>query len=411
VGATPLPLIGDRPRPAAKSYRGTRGAWAMPPDVLRAVSVIGEREGVTLYICHLAALCALLFRYTGRPDVTVTTVLSTRERVAGGEAPTAATQAGVFVNPVLLRCRWEGDVPFAALLRLARSATLDAQHGKDVPVTAVLRSLGWAGGALPPLLGQINLSAGTPPVEGRSGAGLQVEGMPRRGIKSEGDLGLFALGDPQARIEVQVEYDTDMFDGQTAERLWEHLRTVLLRAAADTSTPLSAVLSGVGPLVRIPDMHDRLVALLDSRQASYRVLDHEAEGRSDRIAAIRGNRPEEGAKAMVIRLQVSKRGRAHCLAVLPGNRRIDLARLSAECGARSATLASREVAVALTGCEPGAIPPFSFHEELPLIVDSALLQNDEIVFNAGRLDRSIRISSRTYVDVAAPRIAAIAQAG
>ena len=249
AGATPLPLTGDRPRAPVKSYRGTRRAWPMPPDVLRAVGAIGEREGVTLYICHLAALCALLSHYTGRPDVTVTTVLSTRERVAGGEVPTAAAQAGVFVNPVLLRCRWEGDITFAALLRLARSATLDAQHQKDVPVTEVLRALGWAGGALPPLVGQINLSAGTPPVDGRSGAGLEVEGLPRTGIKSEGDLGLFALGDPQARIEVQVEYDTDMFDGETAERLWHHLRAVLLGAAADTSTSLSALLSGVGPLV------------------------------------------------------------------------------------------------------------------------------------------------------------------
>lgn len=157
------------------------------------------------------------------------------------------------------------------------------------------------------------------------------------------------------------------------------------------------------------DTYDQLIALLDSRQASYRVLEHEAEGRSDRIAAIRGNRPEEGAKAMVIRLQVTKRGRRHCLAVLPGNRRIDLARLSAECGARSATLASREVAEELTGCEPGAIPPFSFRDDLPLIVDPSLLLNDGIVFNAGRLDRSIRISARTYAEVAAPRIVAIAE--
>ena len=112
---------------------------------------------------------------------------------------------------------------------------------------------------------------------------------------------------------------------------------------------------------------------------------------------------------MVIRLQTSKRGRRHCLAVLPGNRRIDLARLSQECGVRGATLAPPEVAEELTGCVTGAIPPFSFDAELPLIVDPELLENDEIVFNAGRLDRSIRIDTRTYVEVAEPRILAIAE--
>jgi Ala-tRNA(Pro) deacylase len=157
------------------------------------------------------------------------------------------------------------------------------------------------------------------------------------------------------------------------------------------------------------DIYDRVIALLDSRQAEYRVLSHSAEGRSDHIAMIRGNRPEEGAKAMVIRLQISKRGRRHCLAVLPGNRRVDLARLSQECGARGATLASPDVAEELTGCVTGAIPPFSFDAELPLIVDPELLQNDEIVFNAGRLDRSIRLAARTYVEVAQPRVVAIAE--
>jgi Ala-tRNA(Pro) deacylase len=159
------------------------------------------------------------------------------------------------------------------------------------------------------------------------------------------------------------------------------------------------------------DIYDRLIGLLDSRQATYHVLHHEAEGQSGRVAAIRGNRPEEGAKAMVVRLQISKRGRRHCLAVLPGDRRIDLGRLSAECDARGATLASREVAEELTGCVTGAIPPFSFDAELPLIVDPELLRNDEIVFNAGRLDRSIRLSTRTYVEVAEPRVVSIAEAG
>ncbi|KAB0685746.1 YbaK/prolyl-tRNA synthetase associated domain-containing protein, partial [Burkholderia territorii] len=37
----------------------------------------------------------------------------------------------------------------------------------------------------------------------------------------------------------------------------------------------------------------------DGRGARFRVLDHPAEGKSDVIAAIRGTRPEQGAKAML----------------------------------------------------------------------------------------------------------------
>jgi len=159
----------------------------------------------------------------------------------------------------------------------------------------------------------------------------------------------------------------------------------------------------------MPDTYERLIVLLDRRQVLYQVLDHAAEGRSDRIAVIRGNSPRQGAKAMVIQLRRGKRDRSHCLVVLPGDRRVDLARLSAACEVRSASLAPAEVAEEMTGCVVGAIPPFSFSETLPLIVDPALLENDEIVFNAGRLDRSIRLGTRAYVEVAAPRIAPIAE--
>lgn len=158
------------------------------------------------------------------------------------------------------------------------------------------------------------------------------------------------------------------------------------------------------------DVYDRLVALLDSRRAPYRVLQHEPEGRSEHVAAVRGNRPEEGAKAMVVRLHAGGGDRRYCLVVLPGNCRIDLGKLSAECGARSASLAPREVAEELTGCVAGAMPPFSFREELPVIVDPTLLENEEIVFNAGRLDRSIRLATRAYLDVVEPRVAPIADA-
>ena len=50
----------------------------------------------------------------------------------------------------------------------------------------------------------------------------------------------------------------------------------------------------------------------------------------------------------------------------------------------------------LTNCDSGAVPPFSFNEDLSVIVDPELYENEEIVFNVGRLDRSIYISSKDY---------------
>ena len=156
---------------------------------------------------------------------------------------------------------------------------------------------------------------------------------------------------------------------------------------------------------------DRLVALLRSEGARFRVIEHVAEGRSEQIATIRGNRPEQAAKAMVLALKrpAGSDGAGHVLAILSGNRRVDFAAVAATLGARKASFASGEAASALTGCSMGAVPPFTFDAaRLPLLVDPDLLQNDSLYFNAGRLDRSMEMDTKDWLRIARPRIEAIA---
>jgi prolyl-tRNA editing enzyme YbaK/EbsC (Cys-tRNA(Pro) deacylase) len=62
---------------------------------------------------------------------------------------------------------------------------------------------------------------------------------------------------------------------------------------------------------------------------------------------------------------------------------------------------------ALTGCVIGAIPPFSLNEQLLLLADPLVQENEQVVFNAGRLDRSIFMGSADYVRVARPQLVSI----
>jgi Ala-tRNA(Pro) deacylase len=65
----------------------------------------------------------------------------------------------------------------------------------------------------------------------------------------------------------------------------------------------------------------------------------------------------------------------------------------------------------LTGCVIGAIPPFSFSDRLILLADPLIQENDEVVFNAGRLDRSIMMKLIDYIRIGRPRLVSIAQRG
>src|SRR5512143_2436056 len=156
------------------------------------------------------------------------------------------------------------------------------------------------------------------------------------------------------------------------------------------------------------DVHERLCELLDRERAPYRVLEHEPEGRTESIARIRGNRLEQAIKSMVVQVRISRRENRYCLANVPGDRRVDLDAIRAHFQAEGAGFATREKAEALTGCVIGAIPPFSFDERLLLVADPAIGQNEEVVFNAGRLDRSIFMKSADYFRLAKPDVAGIA---
>ena len=156
------------------------------------------------------------------------------------------------------------------------------------------------------------------------------------------------------------------------------------------------------------DIHEQLRELLDREGVIYRVVEHEPEGRTLLIAQIRGNKPEQAIKSIVVQVRFGKRDSRYYLANVPGDCRIDLSALKTLFDADSVAFAAREKAEALTGCVIGAIPPFSFSDQLPVLADPLIFENEEVVFNAGRLDRSIFMKSNDYLRVAHPRLERIA---
>src|SRR5262245_13800558 len=97
----------------------------------------------------------------------------------------------------------------------------------------------------------------------------------------------------------------------------------------------------------------RLDRWLRERGARFRLLEHAPAFTSEEAARIRGTPIEAGAKALVLRAEDRP---VH--AVLPAHRRVDNARLREILGTRTLRFATPEELLALTGCVPGAVPPF-----------------------------------------------------
>ncbi len=150
------------------------------------------------------------------------------------------------------------------------------------------------------------------------------------------------------------------------------------------------------------DTYTKLIALLDDNHAEYRLIDHEPQGQTDLVSAMRGHHPSEAAKC-------NKKQKKFVLAVVPGDKRVSLGAIKTLFNGIYVGFASSDVAEELAGSVSGTVLPFSFNPELELIVDPILLQNETLYFNAARLDRSLALNTADYKTIAHPRIAAITE--
>lgn len=159
------------------------------------------------------------------------------------------------------------------------------------------------------------------------------------------------------------------------------------------------------------EIHRKLCELLDQNNATYRVIQHEAEGRTEFITRIRGNRIEQAIKSMVVQVRMTKKENRYYLANVPGDCRVDFDAIKNHFKANGVGMAPREKAELLTGCVMGSVPPFSFNEQLGVLADPLIRQNEEVVFNAGSLERSIFMKMEDYFRIAQPIETSISQRG
>jgi Cys-tRNA(Pro) deacylase len=98
---------------------------------------------------------------------------------------------------------------------------------------------------------------------------------------------------------------------------------------------------------------------------------------------------EEAARAVGCRLeQIVKTLVLVCdgeyvLALVPGDRRADLAKIAAEVGARDVRVARPEEVVEATGFEPGAVAPFPRRGAVAVLIERTLLQHQQVWIGAG----------------------------
>ncbi|MEP0823673.1 MAG: YbaK/EbsC family protein, partial [Ignavibacterium sp.] len=113
----------------------------------------------------------------------------------------------------------------------------------------------------------------------------------------------------------------------------------------------------------------------------------------------------EFAKTVVVRIDGK-----FWMAVLRADHKINIHAIKAAFGAHEVHLAHEEDLSALfPDCELGAMPPFGNLYGIPVLVDQALLSDEEIAFNACNHSRVIRLKLSDYLRLVNPLIGRYSQ--
>ncbi|HLI69060.1 MAG TPA: condensation domain-containing protein, partial [Ktedonobacteraceae bacterium] len=226
----PLPILElpqDHTRPAQQTYHGSRFSFQLPPELGQKLTQFGFQEGATLFMVLLSAFEVLLYRYSGQEDIVV------GSPVAGRTHPQLESTMGCFVNTLVLRNNLAGNPSFRDLLRQVRKVTLEAFDAQDFPFEKLVEDVQPERDLRRnPIFQTFFVLQNTPPRHVQHDDQLIISRLEIPSTTTKFDL-LLNMEETDGKLGGFFEYNTDLFDAGSIERMQGHFRHILETCASN----------------------------------------------------------------------------------------------------------------------------------------------------------------------------------
>ena len=144
----------------------------------------------------------------------------------------------------------------------------------------------------------------------------------------------------------------------------------------------------------------KLQELLDLSGAAYTHTVHPQAYTAREVAHVEHLPPQEIAKVVIVVADGEYK-----MAVLPASRLVDFPEVRTVLGSPAARLATEdELSRLFPDCELGAMPPFGNLYHLRVMLDSSLLADERIAFNAGTHRDVVHMRLEDYCRLVRPEI-------
>jgi amino acid adenylation domain-containing protein len=229
-----LELPTDHARPELQSSRGARRSIVLADATMQRVHALARAERATSSMVLLAAWLALLARYAEQDDLVVGMPVAGRSRVE------TENVIGLFVNTLAIRADLSGDPSFATLLARVRITCMEAFDHQDVPLERIVAALRPDRGLSHAPLFQVIFAPQNTPREPLNLHGLVITPIDADTGSAMLDLTLFVSGQGRS-TRLVAEFATDLFEGESIDRMLRQLQTLLDRAVTNPHQALSEI--------------------------------------------------------------------------------------------------------------------------------------------------------------------------
>jgi amino acid adenylation domain-containing protein len=226
-------LFHDHARGATHRDAANLSDGAFSASLREGLQRIGSEAGASLFMVCLTAFKVLLARCTGEDDIVVGMPVDGRSRRE------LEPMVGMFVNTLALRSDLSGDPTFGDLLGAVRTHVLEAFDHQEFPFEKLVDALGLARSAdtVPLIRSMFSVVPGGS--EGDANGGFEeLPGIAAGPAKF--DLTVI-LAEHANGLRAEVQYDPNLFEHATIERLMQRYRHLLEAIVETPSARISAL--------------------------------------------------------------------------------------------------------------------------------------------------------------------------
>ncbi|MCE3228020.1 MAG: Nonribosomal peptide synthetase [Bacteroidetes bacterium] len=270
-----LDLPADNFRPSIKTYNGALIEAHVNAIDAQKFKKITKDKGATLFMGLTAALNTLLYRYTGQNDLII------GSPIAGRVHEDLEDQVGLYVNTLALRTKLSGSDTYFTLLDHTKKITLEAYEHQIYPFDRLVNELQVNSDLSRNALFDVMLvlqNAGqeTSAKEQNSLTDINViDYKGAQGVVSLFDL-RFDFSESDEELYFIVEYNTDIYEKATVQRLCTHLKHIISELAGNPEQPISKLdfirqdekndlLNGLNPLPHFTKINTTVVDLFEQQ--------------------------------------------------------------------------------------------------------------------------------------------------